>query len=190
MWLGSQAFMKAAAFNANIGAWNTARMTRLQAVCANCHRLCAACVPWLGMRRCVACMPFGRSRQPCMLSAVLHSFICASLICRVYLAYSVVSKLSESAWFGAKAFRGATVFNANIGAWNTASMTTMSYVCAVCHRQRVRPVWLGLRRGAALRCLDAVGRGRQPCMLSASLILLCCTHFLRILRILRSTEAL
>jgi hypothetical protein len=29
----------------------------MQAVCAHCHRLCAACVPWLGMRRCIACLP-------------------------------------------------------------------------------------------------------------------------------------
>ncbi len=33
-WLGSQAFQSASAFNANIGAWNTARVTTLFAVCA------------------------------------------------------------------------------------------------------------------------------------------------------------
>jgi hypothetical protein len=62
----------------------------------------------------------------------------------------VVSKLSESVWFGSQAFSFAAAFNANIGAWNTASMATMSYVCAFCHRLHVRRVYLGLGRGASL----------------------------------------
>ncbi len=33
-WLGAQAFRSASAFNANIGAWNTARVTSLDMVCA------------------------------------------------------------------------------------------------------------------------------------------------------------
>ncbi len=32
--------------------------------------------------------------------------------------------------FGAQAFSAASAFNANIGAWNTAAVTTLSYVCA------------------------------------------------------------
>jgi hypothetical protein len=40
--------------------------------------------------------------------------------------------LFESVWLGSQAFFLARVFNANIGAWNTASMTTMAYVCALC----------------------------------------------------------
>jgi hypothetical protein len=32
--------------------------------------------------------------------------------------------------FGAQAFYGARTFNANIGAWNTASVTTLNNVCA------------------------------------------------------------
>jgi surface protein len=31
---------------------------------------------------------------------------------------------------GLQAFKGASAFNANIGAWNTASATTLSYVIA------------------------------------------------------------
>jgi hypothetical protein len=31
---------------------------------------------------------------------------------------------------GSQAFWSASAFNANIGAWNTASVTTLSYVCA------------------------------------------------------------
>ncbi len=34
MWLDSQAFQQAMAFNADIGAWNTARVTMLNSVCA------------------------------------------------------------------------------------------------------------------------------------------------------------
>jgi hypothetical protein len=34
VWLGSQAFNSASAFNAVIGAWNTARVTSLEEVCA------------------------------------------------------------------------------------------------------------------------------------------------------------
>ncbi len=43
-------------------------------------------------------------------------------------------------WFGAQAFQGATAFNANIGAWNTASVTSLSYVCAAFGRRRTTSV--------------------------------------------------
>jgi hypothetical protein len=33
-------------------------------------------------------------------------------------------------WIGAQAFGSASAFNATIGAWNTASVTTLYYVCA------------------------------------------------------------
>ncbi len=48
--------------------------------------------------------------------------------------------LFASVWLGPQAFNLASAFNANIGAWNTASMTTIVRVCALCHRQRVRSV--------------------------------------------------
>ncbi len=38
-WIGSQAFNEAKAFNANIGAWNTARIANMASVCSHCHRL-------------------------------------------------------------------------------------------------------------------------------------------------------
>ncbi len=41
-------------------------------------------------------------------------------------------RLFESVWLGLQAFYGATAFNANIGAWNTASIANMAYVCALC----------------------------------------------------------
>jgi hypothetical protein len=48
--------------------------------------------------------------------------------------------LFESVWLGPQAFYEAKAFNANIGAWNTARIANMAYVCALCHRQRVRSV--------------------------------------------------
>ncbi len=33
-------------------------------------------------------------------------------------------------WFGSQVFSGAWTFNANIGAWNTASVLNMADVCA------------------------------------------------------------
>ena len=45
-WLGSQAFMNAAAFNANIGAWNTASVSNMYQVWlfVACTKRCACCV--------------------------------------------------------------------------------------------------------------------------------------------------
>jgi surface protein len=36
----------------------------------------------------------------------------------------------DRVWFGSQALQQAFVFNANIGAWNTASVSNMAYVCA------------------------------------------------------------
>jgi hypothetical protein len=114
---------------------------------------CAACVPWRGMRRCVACMTSAAADRGCGHACFCRASLilpCFTHFSRVYLAYSVVRKLSESGWFGAKAFYEATAFNANIGSWNTAAMTSMSYVCTVfCHRLCVRRACLGVGCGAA-----------------------------------------
>ena len=37
---------------------------------------------------------------------------------------------STAGGFGAQAFYSASAFNANIGAWNTAAVTTLAEVCA------------------------------------------------------------
>ncbi len=37
----------------------------------------------------------------------------------------------DRVWLGLQAFSGASAFNANIGAWDTASVTALSGVCAV-----------------------------------------------------------
>jgi surface protein len=36
----------------------------------------------------------------------------------------------DRVWLGSQAFGSAKAFNANIGAWNTASVSNMAYVCA------------------------------------------------------------
>ena len=36
----------------------------------------------------------------------------------------------DRGWLGAQAFYSASAFNANIGAWNTAAVTDLSWVCA------------------------------------------------------------
>jgi hypothetical protein len=75
-----------------------------------------------------------------------------------------------SAWtpcgFGAQAFDSAKAFNANIGAWNTARVTSLTYVCAAFSARwraqmagRARP---GLRCGAA-RCARRRRRCTRAC---------------------------
>ncbi len=67
--------------------------------------------------------------------------------------------------FGSQAFNTASVFNANIGAWNTARVTDFSMVCADFGRRRApRPM-----RSAGVRCGAAVVRSgiadaRKYCM--------------------------
>ncbi len=64
-------------------------------------------------------------------------------------------------WLGSQVFWAASAFNANIGAWNTASMANMAYVCALCHRQRVRSVCFVLAcvLRSFLEYSYAIGRG-------------------------------
>ena len=49
----------------------------------------------------------------------------------------------DRGWLGAQAFYSASAFNANIGAWNTASVTSLNEVCAAfsarAARHRGRP---------------------------------------------------
>ena len=44
--------------------------------------------------------------------------------------YERVPSASSACGFGAQAFQYASAFNADIGAWNTARVTTLSQVCA------------------------------------------------------------
>jgi surface protein len=66
-----------------------------------------------------------------------------------------------SAWtacgFGAQAFESASAFNANIGGWNTASVTDLVYVCAA-PGPAARTI--GGTRSVGLRC-GAAGCARR-----------------------------
>ncbi len=65
-------------------------------------------------------------------------------------------------WFGLQAFYEKKTFNANIGAWNTASVSSMAYVCAAfparaaCHCGGTRSAGSSMRRG--LLCAAAPAR--------------------------------
>jgi hypothetical protein len=64
----------------------------------------------------------------------------------------------DRGWLGAQAFSSAAAFNANIGAWNTASVTTLYQVCAAfsarAARHRRRDA-----RGGVVDAARAVVRG-------------------------------
>jgi hypothetical protein len=57
----------------------------------------------------------------------------------------------DRGWFGSQAFAFASAFNANIGAWNTARVTTLSQVCAAFPARAARH----RRRDALGRVFDA-----------------------------------
>ena len=57
----------------------------------------------------------------------------------------------DRGWLGSQVFNGASAFNANIGAWNTAAVTTLSNVCAAFSAPAARPV----QAGRARRVVDA-----------------------------------
>jgi hypothetical protein len=105
--LGSQAFLGAKAFNANIGAWNTASVSNMFWVCAVFHtdiHMCAQACP-----RAHLCVRFGAHASTPRFRAL-----------RAAVDFRFV---------GSQAFYVATAFNANIGAWNTALVSNMHQVC-------------------------------------------------------------
>ena len=67
----------------------------------------------------------------------------------------------DRGWLGAQAFQGAAAFNANIGAWNTASVTTLAAVCAALFRPRRRATAGGTRSaGSSMRRGPSCAAGR------------------------------
>ena len=62
---------------------------------------------------------------------------------------------ADRVWFGSQAFSSAA-FNPNIGAWNTASVTTLFCVCAAFSARRRATAGT---RSAGVRCGAAVVRG-------------------------------
>ena len=63
---------------------------------------------------------------------------------------------SEHRGLGSQAFRDASVFNANIGAWNTARVATLSLVCAASGPARTVA---DRARSVADACADVVRGG-------------------------------
>ena len=81
--------------------------------------------------------------------------VCARV--RVYRRRNVRARSAgvDRVRFGSQAFSGTTRFSANIGAWNTVSLTTLYYVCAAFGRRRATAAGaLGrglVRRGTCAR---------------------------------------
>jgi surface protein len=63
----------------------------------------------------------------------------------------------DRVWFCSQTFQSASAFDANIGAWNTASVTDLSGVCAAFGRRRdsARTRSAGVGCGAAIECVCA-----------------------------------
>ncbi len=67
---------------------------------------------------------------------------------------------STASGFGSQAFYRASAFNANIGAWNTAAVTTLISVCAAFGPGSAHTAGVAGRRSAGLRC-GAAGCARR-----------------------------
>jgi surface protein len=228
---GAQAFQSASAFNADIGVWNTARVTTLSQVCAapgpaartmadalgrasvRRGRLCAAAPPMRArvrtragtrLRGAVGVGTAARRGGSVHASECIYIYVCVCVLyvhtyiihlsvyvrigrgdvcvhqcamvmdrlcahalagscCGLGLKPETLNRASPcpSAWtacgFGAQAFYGASAFNANIGGWNTAAVTTLFYVCAA---PGPAARTNGGTRSAGLRC-GAAGCARR-----------------------------
>jgi hypothetical protein len=59
--------------------------------------------------------------------------VCACAIWRALIRADTCERVPSAVdrgWCGAQAFSAASAFNADIGAWNTAAVTSVKYVCA------------------------------------------------------------
>ena len=136
-WLGLQAFNSASAFNANIGAWNTAAVTFLDQVCAAFsaraarHRGRDALGRDVGAARAVV--------RGGAADARARVCVCdwAPADPRRHMRARSVGV--DRGWLGSQAFTGAWAFNANIGAWNTATVKSLYYVCVAFGRSGAQP---------------------------------------------------
>ena len=85
---------------------------------------------WLRRRTDRRCGPAAHTR-PRAASVCARVYACA--IGRARIRAGTCEHLPagvDRGWLGAQAFFAASAFNANIGAWNTAAVTTLSSVCA------------------------------------------------------------
>jgi hypothetical protein len=205
-WFGTQAFASASAFNANLGAWNTAAVLNMAYVCAALSaREYAACAR---VRRALFVTPsIDGTRTYTVYVYTLHARVhiharlatpmngsadagpphtrahvlrpCARVcVCdwaraRVRVRFgahasapthaSALPSASNAGGFGSQAFQAASAFNANIGAWNTASVSNLSYVCAAFPAQAARAT-AAERARPGRRCgADRCARRRRRC---------------------------
>ena len=122
------------AFNGNIGAWNTARVSIMHA-----------------MFRATA---FNQDIGKWNVASV-------STMGQMFQQSATTFNVNIGSWNTASVtnmwqmFYSATAFNQDIGSWNTASATTMASVRSFYHRHRVRSVGRALMRPALLppRCM-------------------------------------
>ncbi len=98
--------------------------------CAPRHRPCArTCRSGMAsrLRRCPRGCIYVAARRKGTMEYIffvdMHMRACVR-VCMCVCVYM------DRVWFGSQAFYGASAFNANIGAWNTASVTDLLGVCA------------------------------------------------------------
>jgi hypothetical protein len=122
------AFTRETAFSASIGAWNTASVSNMAAVRA-------------AFGPAARHLQSGSPMRACTTSAHVCARVCACGFGRPRIRAEYVRALSvgvDRVWLGSQAFYGASAFNANIGAWNTAGVTTLDLVCAAFGPRRLR----------------------------------------------------
>ena len=104
-------------------------------------------------------LPHRRAHVCSCVHVFVRASVCVWLGARVS-APNRASRFFPSAWTacgsGSQPFASAYAFNANIGAWNTASVTTLHQVCAAISARRRATAGT---RSAGLRCGAAVVRG-------------------------------
>ncbi len=99
--------------------------------------------------------------RPCAASERARECVCDWALAHPRRHVRAPSGGVDRGWLGSQAFMNALAFDANIGAWNTASVSNMADVCAAVsaraarHRGRdalggvVGAAWAGVRGGTA-----------------------------------------
>jgi hypothetical protein len=169
-WLGLQAFYSATAFDANIGAWNTASVSNMSHVCP--HRRClglqSACFmlafvhfssitcALLTARRfspvrprpTAAVAPHLDCRAPAHRSVRFRPLDASCTMHRTGRRGSGLMRqgLFEGVWLGSQVFYFASTFNQNLSAWNVVRVTVLanmfgSAALSACNQNKLYVVW-------------------------------------------------
>ncbi len=92
--------------------------------------------------------------------------VCACAIGRPRIGADTCERPSvgvDCVWLGSQAFKEADAFKANIGAWNTASVTTLSEVCAAFSAPGGAPPRRDALGGSSMRGAGRCARRRRRC---------------------------